>query len=111
MGGFQNLIFGVSGSLRPDCRTAEHSETLSDKLIDFIEQHEICTAGGCNNGVFSFVFDHCKRPPHNITPEQRQMIIDWFVAQKEVQHLHANQLMDGFYSSDAEFDTYSETYK
>lgn len=39
------------------------------------------------------------------------MIIDWFVAQKEVQHLHANQLMDGFYSSDAEFDTYSETYK
>lgn len=106
-GGFQNLIFGVCGSLFPNgCL-----ETFAGELLDFIEPQAICMAGSYSNGGFSFVFDHCERPPHNITPEQRQMIIDWLAARKDVEHLRAGGLIDGFYSSEAQYGRYDEICK
>ena len=74
-----------------------------------MEAHSFCLYGGGGQD-FSFNFEHAQHP-NNITAQQRQMIIDWFIARPDVLHLRTGDLIDGFYADVAAFEHYPHIYK
>lgn len=111
VGEYQNLVFSVRGSLMPEYRTAAYFEQFIDDLIDWVYANSMCLVSGGTAENFSIIFDHTQRPPHNITPMQRQMLIEWLVTRKDVQHLRAGKLIDGFYCHETEYDQCDEIHK
>lgn len=109
LGEFQVLNFGVVGQLLSDYCTPEYIDSFFDEVIAFVEAHSFCLYGGGGQD-FSFNFEHAQRP-NNITAQQRQMIIDWFIARPDVLHLRAGDLIDGFYADAAAFEHYPHIYK
>lgn len=108
---FQNLIFRIEGSLLREYQTAEHFNRFCEEVIAFIDAQQICTAGGGDAAAFSYVFDHAKNPPHNITPTQRDNIIGWFSARHDIAALRSSGLTDGYYAGEQEWDDCPYSHK
>lgn len=111
VGEYQNLVFSVCGCLMPEYRTAAYFEQFIDDIIDWVYANSMCLVSGGTAENFSIIFDHTKRPPHNITPELRQKLLEWLAARQDVGHLRAGGLIDGFYCEEAEYFQYNELYK
>lgn len=111
VGEYQNLVFSVRGSLMPEYKTAACFEQFIDDVIDWVYANSMCLVSGGTAENFSIIFDHTKHPPHNITPMKRQMLIEWLVSRKDVQHLRAGKLIDGFYGDETEYDQCDEIHK
>lgn len=111
LGEFVSLNFGVAGNLLPQHHISEHFDQFTNELIDWVEQNSMRLWGGGHEEDFSFIFQHEKQPPLNITVEQKAMLIDWLLARPDVEHLRAGQIIDGFYADEALFEQYDEIYK
>ena len=111
LGEFARLDFGVAGNLLPQHHTSEYFDHFMDELIDFVEQNSMCLGGGGCGADFSFIVEHEKQPPLNITAEQKALLINWLAARPDVEHLRAGAIIDGFYADEAMFEQYDEIYK
>ncbi|VEF00809.1 Uncharacterized protein conserved in bacteria [Neisseria canis] len=111
VGEYQNLVFSVRGSLMPEYQSAAYFEQFINDVIDWVHANSMCLVSGGTAENFFIMFDHTKHPPHNITPMQRQMLIEWLVARKDMQHLRAGKLIDGFYGDETEYNQCNQIHK
>jgi hypothetical protein len=99
LGEFQELGFSVDITLRRQLTTDESDAFLDALVLDLIEPRSLAYGGGSNGG---FVV-HERRG--SATEADREAVVAWLRARKEVEEVEAGALVDVWYGADLESDT------